>query len=77
MARANLKKCYHDLNEKLITATNTFGDSAFEVNLIRNYEVGYLSSGIIPDEVVDRYQGHLLAIGTVLRYYLVSLLSFI
>ena len=36
MTRINLEKFYHDLNEKLITATNTLEDSAWEVNLSKN-----------------------------------------
>ena len=35
---------YHDINEKLITATNTLDDSVLEVNLTKNQEVGYRAS---------------------------------
>ena len=35
---------YHDINEKLITATNTLDDSVLEVNLTNNQEVGYRAS---------------------------------
>lgn len=53
MTRINLEKFYHDLNEKLFIGTNTLEDSAWDVNLSENQEIGYLSSGIIPDEDVD------------------------
>ena len=46
-------KFYQDLNEKLITAINTLEDFAWEVNLWKNQEVGYPSSGIIPADAVD------------------------
>ena len=36
-----LEKFYHDLNEKLITTTNT---SVFDVNLSKDQNVGYLTS---------------------------------
>ena len=36
MTRINLEKFYHELNKKLITATNTLEDSAREVNLRKN-----------------------------------------
>ena len=69
MTRISLEKYYHDLNKKLITTTNTLEDSAWEVNLSKNYGVDYLSSGIIPPEAVDSDQGHLSAI----RYSIKSL----
>ena len=59
MTRTNLEKFYHNLNEKLIPTTNSLEDSAWEFLLSKNYEVGYMSSGIIPAEVVDSSQGHL------------------
>ena len=39
MTRINLDKFYHNLNEKLITATNALEDSAWEINLSKNKEV--------------------------------------
>ena len=36
MARINIEKFYPDPNEKLVTATNTYDDSAREVNLSKN-----------------------------------------
>ena len=45
MTRINVEKFYHDLKEKSITATNTLEESACEVNISKDQEVGYLSSG--------------------------------
>lgn len=36
MARINIEKFYQDPNEKLVTATNAYDDSAREVNLSKN-----------------------------------------
>ena len=58
----NLEKFYHDLNEKLITTTNTLNDSVLEVNLSKHQEVGYLYSGTVPDEAISSDQGHLSAV---------------
>ena len=35
----SLEKFYHDLNEKVITATNTLGNSALKGNLSKNQEL--------------------------------------
>ena len=62
MARINIEKFYQDPNEKLVTATNTYDDSAREVNLSKNQEIGQLSDlriEINAAGVVDSGQGHL------------------
>ena len=58
MARIDLEKFYHDVNERLITATNTLKNSVWEVNLSKNQEVRYLFSRIIQAEAVDIDQRH-------------------
>ena len=42
VTRINLDKFNHDLNEKLIIATNNSDNPAWEVNLSKNQEVDYL-----------------------------------
>ena len=70
MTNINLEKFCHYFNEKSITATTLLEYSTWEVNLSKKQELGYLSSGIIPNEAVDSDQGHFLAP----RYSVMSLI---
>ena len=50
------------LNQKVITAINTFDGSTLGDNLITSQHVNYMSSVLIPAEAVENDQEHLVAI---------------
>ena len=56
-----LRHLYNYLNQKVITAINTFDGSTLVDNLITRHQVNYMSSALIPAEAVENDQERLAA----------------
>lgn len=52
---------YNDLNEKLITVSNTLDGSMLGDNLIKNHNLDYQSPALIPAKAVENDHEHLAA----------------
>ena len=57
----NSKDELGDLNQKLITTTNTLDGSTLGVNLVTSQQVDYMLTALIPAEPVENNQEHLVA----------------
>ena len=57
----NSKDQLGDLNQKLITTTNTLDGSTLGVNLVTSQQVDYMLTALIPAEPVENNQEHLVA----------------
>ena len=56
-----LKNLYNYLNQKVITAINTYHSFMLGNNLIASHQVDYMPSALIPSEAVEDNHKHLAA----------------
>ena len=57
---SNSKDQLGDINQKLITAINTFDGSTLVDNVITSHYLDYMFTALIPAEAVENNQEHLI-----------------